>query len=192
MQLAVEDALISDLQIFYAHRVRVVSRRLGWAIASWVMIVARVAIAIVALAIACKTTFLTVMLEHRYLIDLSIGLSILVRFSAIYDLGMIKSLNGVLGRLLEHSRAMLAPVAGTEGCLPSVCWLLDPQRFSQRLRSCYRMSERISTIIELTLGTIHVPSTRSALTLVYRNRHHDLVSSALAWYILMTDIRQAL
>jgi hypothetical protein len=69
------------IQVFYAHRVRVVSQKIRWAMVSWVAIFSRVVIALAALILASKTSLLTVMLEHRYLIDLSLSLSISVTSS---------------------------------------------------------------------------------------------------------------
>jgi hypothetical protein len=103
--------LTALLQAFYARRVRVISQKLSLAMIPWALILARVGVATATLTIAGKTSLLLLLLEHRYLIDLSINLSIFVRLCAHERR---RELIGALGRLLEHGGSMLVPVAGTK------------------------------------------------------------------------------
>jgi hypothetical protein len=76
-----------------------VSKKLYLALVAWMLILARIVVVSTTLAILGRTSIIFVVLEYRYLIDVSLALAIIVRFD----------LPNILRQTQQYTRATFGP-----------------------------------------------------------------------------------
>jgi hypothetical protein len=99
IHLSIQLPSITASQAYFAHRVWAVSKKLHLALVAWTLILARIVVVSTTLAILGRTSIIFVVLEYRYLIDVSLALAIIVR----------SGLPNVMRQTQQSTRATFGP-----------------------------------------------------------------------------------
>jgi hypothetical protein len=99
IHLSIQLPSITASQAYFAHRVWAVSKKLHLALVAWTLILARIVVVSTTLAILGRTSIIFVVLEYRYLIDVSLALAIIVR----------SGLPNILRQTQQFTRATFGP-----------------------------------------------------------------------------------